>query len=97
MDLGAMIQRHEADYITMDETIVLTDRKLAALASPFLGVRVFIIPKVSLAAEANFNVALSAQKTSGGMEDERTKHVWETFYAPVAGITLQYHFGSLAY
>lgn len=97
VDLGAMIQRQEAGYTTADGTSLLTDRKVAALASPFLGVRVFIIPKVSLAAEANFNIAHSFQKTSGGMDGERTKHAWETFYAPVAGITLQYHFGSLAY
>lgn len=96
-DLGAMIQRHELGFATTEGTTELVGRQVAALASPFVGVRMFIIPKVSLAAEANFNVAFGSQKTSGGMDGERTSHAWQTFYAPVAGITLQYHFGSLAY
>jgi len=97
MDLGAMIQRDELRFVATEGASTLIDRQVAALASPFVGLRMFIIPKVSVAAEANFTVAFSSQKTSGGMEDKRTSHAWETFYSPVAGITLQYHFGALSY
>jgi len=96
-DIGVMVQRYRAGYAPAGESGTLIDRKVAGLASPFIGVRAFIIPKLSVAAEASFNMAHSTQKTSGGIDGDKTKHAWETFFAPVAGISLQYHFGSLAY
>lgn len=96
-DLGVMIQHYRAGYAPAGESNTIVDRKVAPLASPFVGVRAFIVPKLSVAAEASFTVAHSAQKTTGGIESGKTKHAWETFFAPVAGISLQYHFGSLAY
>lgn len=96
-DLGVMLQRYESGYVPAGDLATIHDRKVAALVSPFVGVRAFIIPRLSVAAEANFNVAHSSQKTSGGIDGRKTKHSWETFFSPVAGITLQYHFGSLTY
>lgn len=96
-DIGVMIQRYRSGYTATEESVSITERIVAPLASPFVGVRVFIIPKLSVAAEANFNVAYSTKKTSGGIDGDRTKHAWDTFFSPVAGITLQYHFGSLTY
>ncbi len=96
-DLGVMLQRYRSGYLLTDDITTMTDRKVAALVSPFLGVRAFIIPRLSVAAEANFNVAHSTQKTTGSIDGSKTKHAWETFFSPVAGITLQYHFGSLTY
>lgn len=96
-DLGVILQRYQAGYAPFEESTTLSDRKISPVISPFIGVRAFIIPRLSVAAEANFNLAHTSQKISGGIDGDKTNHVWNSFFSPVAGITLQYHFGSLTY
>lgn len=102
LDLGFITQKFDG-RITQSEnsTTNKLDKKSAYLASPFLGIKFYLVPQLALGVEASLNVAYSHQRTTtentGNPPVETSKYRWEIFSAPVAGITLQYSFGSMNY
>lgn len=98
-DFGYMYQTLNTKGMGND-LLFAEDNKNALLFSPFIGAKLYLIPRVSVGAEANFNVAYTYQKVNSYSDDSFTgtpvqtkRYRWEYFFAPVAAITLQYHFG----
>lgn len=98
IDLGYINQKYTSNAEVVNRTI---DRKNAALASPFIGVKVNILPFITVTAESNMSIAYSFQKTERNQisetpsSDITDKKSWEYFFAPVGIISLQFNFGSL--
>ena len=100
-DVGFMIQKLNTKGY--GNTVVFAeDNKNAALFSPFIGAKIYIVPRVAIGAEANFNIAYTYQKvndytddTFSGAPHQTKRYRWEYFFGPVAAITLQYSFGSI--
>lgn len=98
IDLGYSNQKYTSDEDALNRTI---DRKNAALASPFIGVKLNILPFITVSAESNMTVAYSFQKTERNQFSEipssniTDKKRWEYFFAPVGILSLQFNFGSL--
>lgn len=101
-DIGFMAQKfrgNSMNYATADR-IFTEDIKNAALFSPFVGFKLYLIPRVAVSGEANFNIAYTYQKTNAypdetrtGPPDQAKRYKWEYFFAPVAAVSLQYSFG----
>lgn len=98
VDVGFMTQRLNTKGY--DAAVFAEDTKNAGLLSPFIGAKLYIVPRVAIAAEANFNVAYTYQKTNNyadgqftGAPEQTKRYRWEYFFAPVAAVTLQYSFG----
>jgi len=98
-DIGFMFQQLNTKGYG-NATVFAEDTKNAALFSPFIGAKAYIIPRVALAIEANFNVAYTYQKVNNysddsfsGAPNQIKRYRWEYFLAPVAAITFQYNFG----
>ena len=101
-DIGFMTQRFKGSSINYGtaEQVYVDDIKNAALLSPLVGFKLYIIPRVAISAEANFNVAYSYQKLNAyanealsGPPTQSRRYKWEFFFAPVSSISLQYSFG----
>ncbi len=116
-DSGFMFQRYDAKSEisttdasgnTVEKRASVEDNKNALLLSPVLGFKVFIVPKVAIGAEANFNLGYTYRKTNtypetgrnekndivySGVPEQTKRYRWEYFFSPVAAITLQYNFG----
>lgn len=98
-DLGFMIQKLSTKGYG-NATVFAEDNKNAALFSPFIGVKLYLISRLAIGAEANFNIAYTYQKVNNYNDDSFSnapnqikRYRWEYFFAPVAAITLQYSFG----
>ncbi|MGK6353032.1 hypothetical protein [Parapedobacter sp. DT-150] len=98
-DVGFMIQELNTKGYG-NTTIFAEDHKNAGLFSPFIGAKLYIVPRVAVAAEANFNIAYTYQKINNYSDDSFTgapvqtkRYRWEYFFSPVAALTLQYSFG----
>lgn len=97
-DLGYSNQKYTSNE---DESNRTVDRKNSVLASPFIGVKVNILPFITVAAESNMTVAYSFQKTERNQFTEAAtsnitdKKSWEYFFAPVGILSVQFNFGSL--
>src|SRR3546814_3046115 len=81
-------------------TVFAEDTKNALLFSPFVGAKVYVVPRIALGVEANFNIAYTYQKINCYTDDSFScapnqvrRYRWEYFFAPVAAVTLQYSFG----
>ncbi|SFC51817.1 hypothetical protein SAMN05421747_11343 [Parapedobacter composti] len=100
-DLGFMVQRFNTEG---HGPVIAEDNRNALLFSPFIGAKVYIVPRVAIGAEANVNIAFTHQKTSNYYSealaartaDQTKKYRWEYFFAPIAAITVQYNFGLLS-
>lgn len=101
-DIGFMAQkfRGSSTNYTSAEQVFNEDTKNAALFSPFIGFKLYLIPRVAIGAEANFNIAYSYQKLNAYAEETRVgpptqsrRYKWEYFFAPLASVSLQYSFG----
>jgi len=97
-DIGFMTQ--QLNTKGRDETVFAEDNKNALLFSPFVGAKLYIVPRIAVAVEANFNVAYTYQKVNSysdgsftGTPEQTKRYRWEYFFAPIAGVTLQYSFG----
>src|SRR5690606_37007345 len=98
-DLGFMIQQlRTRDF--GNTTVFAEDTKNALLFSPFVGAKVYVVPRVAVGVEANFNIAYTYQKVNYYPDDSFTgapnqvrRYRWEYFFAPIAAITVQYSFG----
>lgn len=100
-DVGFMIQKLSTKGYG-NTAVFAEDNKNAALFSPFIGAKLYIIPRVAVSVEANFNIAYTYQKVNNYADDTFTgapnqtkRYRWEYFFGPVAAITLQYSFGSI--
>ncbi len=100
-DLGFMVQTLKTKGYG-NTSVFAEDNKNALLFSPFMGVKVYVVPRVSVSAEANFNVAYTYQKINEygddsftGIPNQTRRYRWEYFFAPVAAVTLQYSFGAI--
>lgn len=103
LDIGYTYQKYKGSYTnggdinSMDASVI--DRKDAILASPFIGLKLYIIPSVTIAAESNLSVAYSFQKVeiaSGETTERRpTKKSWEYYFGPVGILSIQFNFGNL--
>ncbi|MFC3196862.1 hypothetical protein ACFOET_04470 [Parapedobacter deserti] len=98
-DIGFMIQRFFTKGYE-NTAVFAEDNKNAALFSPFIGLKLYVAPRVAIGAEANFNMAYTYQKVNNyaddsftGVPDQTKRYRWEYFFAPVAAVTLQYSFG----
>ncbi|WP_262247071.1 hypothetical protein [Parapedobacter soli] len=98
-DLGFMFQQLNTQGFA-NTSVFAEDTKNALLFSPFVGAKVYVVPRVAVGAEANFNIAYTYQKTNNytddsftGAPDQVKRYRWEYFFAPVAAITIQYSFG----
>ncbi|RQP14596.1 hypothetical protein [Parapedobacter defluvii] len=100
-DVGFMIQKLSTKGF--DNTPVFAeDNKNALLFSPFVGIKLYIVPRVAVSAEANFNVAYTYQKINTysnssftGAPLQTKRYRWEYFFAPLAAVTLQYSFAMM--
>lgn len=98
-DLGFMFQ--QLNTRGFGNAIVFSeDTKNALLFSPFIGAKTYIVPRIAVGVEANFNIAYTYQKVNSYTDDSFTgapnqvrRYRWEYFLAPVAAVTLQYSFG----
>lgn len=108
IDLGYSNQKYSGSIENVADVTSTTsqgtiDRKNSALASPFIGIRLNIIPRLSIAAESNMAIAYSYQKTQRNtvleanriQNNEVNNNKWEYFFSPVGMLSLQFHFGSL--
>jgi len=100
-DLGFMFQQLNTRGFG-NATVFSEDTKNALLFSPFVGAKVYVVPRVAVGVEANFNIAYTYQKvnsytddSSAGIPSQVRRYRWEYFFAPVAAITLQYSFGMI--
>jgi len=100
-DLGFMVQKFSTKGFE-NSPVFAEDTKNALLFSPFVGAKLYIVPRVAIGAEANFNVAYTYQKVNNysdnsfsGAPSQTKRYRWEYFFGPVAAITLQYNFGIL--
>ena len=100
-DVGFMVQRLSTKGFE-SSPIFAEDNKNALLFSPFIGVKVYVVPRVAISAEANFNIAYTYQKINNysdgsftGAPHQTKRYRWEYFFGPVAAITLQYSFGMI--
>ncbi|HWK58253.1 MAG TPA: hypothetical protein VNQ80_12985 [Parapedobacter sp.] len=98
-DLGFMFQQFNTRGFD-NTTVFAEDTKNALLFSPFVGAKVYVIPRIAVGVEANFNIAYTYQKVNhyaddsfSGAPNQVRRYRWEYFFAPVAAITLQYSFG----
>ncbi len=98
-DLGFMFQQLNTRGLG-NTAVFAEDTKNALLFSPFVGAKVYVIPRVAVGVEANFNIAYTYQKVNNYTDDSSVdvpnqvrRYRWEYFFAPVAAITLQYSFG----
>ncbi|MGV3761443.1 hypothetical protein [Parapedobacter sp.] len=98
-DLGFMFQQLNTRGFG-NATVFSEDTKNALLFSPFVGAKVYVVPRIALGVEANFNIAYTYQKVNSYTDDSFTgvpnqvrRYRWEYFFAPVAAVTLQYSFG----
>jgi len=98
-DLGFMIQKLSTKGYG-NATVFAEDNKNAALISPFIGVKFYLISRLAIGAEANFNIAYTYQKVNNYEDDsfssapnQTKRYRWEYFFSPVAAVTLQYSFG----
>lgn len=101
-DIGFMTQQFKGNSINhaSAERVFVEDIKNAVLFSPLIGFKLYLIPRVAISAEANFNVAYSYQKLNAYASEARTgpptqsrRYKWEYFFAPLASVSLQYSFG----
>ena len=104
-DIGFIRQkfeRHNTGAMANGEG--LTDEKTAGVISPFLGLKINIVPWLAIVGEANMNVAFGHQKTmrssisleTAAPERSETKgYNWDYYFAPVAALSLQFSFGSI--
>ncbi|SKB56727.1 hypothetical protein SAMN05660226_02032 [Parapedobacter luteus] len=97
-DLGFMIQKFNTK--DQDPVVFAEDNKNAVLFSPFIGTKLYVVPRVAIGIEANFNIAYSYQKVNTyadnsftGDPEQTKRYRWEYFFSPVAAVTLQYNFG----
>ncbi|HWK99089.1 MAG TPA: hypothetical protein VNQ55_04045 [Parapedobacter sp.] len=98
-DLGFMFQQLNTRGFG-NATVFSEDTKNALLFSPFVGAKVYVVPRVALGVEANFNIAYTYQKINSytddsfsGAPNQVRRYRWEYFFAPVAAVTVQYSFG----
>jgi len=98
-DLGFMIQKLNTKGYG-NTTVFAEDNKNVVLFSPFVGTKLYIVSRLAVAAEANFNIAYTYQKINNytddsfsGVPDQTKRYRWEYFFSPVAAVTLQYSFG----
>lgn len=98
-DLGFMVQKLSTKGYG-NATVFAEDNKNAALISPFIGVKLYLISRLAIGAEANFNIAYTYQKVNNYEDDsfsnapnQTKRYRWEYFFSPVAAVTLQYSFG----
>ncbi len=114
-DIGFMFQRYDGQTTVFsqdesgqpfDKRALVEDSKNALLVSPILGFKVFVVPKVAIGAEANFNLGYTYRKTNtynalegappdtySSVPEQTKRYRWEYFFSPVAALTLQYNFG----
>lgn len=114
-DVGFMFQRYDGRTTTFSQdesgqplhrNALVEDNKNALLISPLLGFKVYVVPKVAIGAEANFNLGYTYRKTNtydaleGGpsgayssVPAQTKRYRWEYFFSPIAAVTLQYNFG----
>ncbi|SEK67062.1 hypothetical protein [Parapedobacter koreensis] len=97
-DLGFMMQTLNTKGY--DANVFAEDNKNALLFSPFIGAKFYVVSRVAIGIEANFNIAYTYQKinayadnTFTGEPEQTKRHRWEYFFSPVAAVTLQYNFG----
>lgn len=102
LDIGYGIQRFDPNSNQQNtEAQTQFDKKQSVIGAPFLGFKFYIAPRLALGAEATVNIAYSTQRTTDRSvsnpfgAQETTNRRWETFYAPITAITLQYNFGAL--
>ena len=100
-DLGFMFQQLNTRGYG-NTTVFSEDTKNALLFSPFVGVKVYVVPRIALGVEANFNIAYTYQKMNSytddsfsGAPNQVRRYRWEYFFAPVAAVTIQYSFGRI--
>ena len=100
-DLGFMFQQLNTRGYG-NASVFSEDTKNALLFSPFVGAKVYVMPRIALGIEANFNIAYTYQKMNSytddsfsGAPNQVRRYRWEYFFAPVAAITVQYSFGRL--
>lgn len=100
-DVGFMVQRFSTKGFD-NLSVFAEDNKNALLVSPFVGVKLYIVPRVAVGAEANFNLAYTYQKMNSygdpsftGAPNQTKRYRWEYFFGPLAAITVQYSFGLL--
>ncbi len=111
IDLGFSHQKYTAylnenDAAESNAMFGAVDRANSGLLSPFIGLKVNIVPNISIAAESSVTMAYTRQTTERpGQQimfasqrvnfDENSRNRWEYFFSPVGFLTLQFHFGSL--
>jgi len=100
-DLGFMFQQLNTRGFG-NTTVFSEDTKNALLFSPFVGAKVYVVPRIAVGVEANFNIAYTYQKVNSYTDDSFTgapnqvrRYRWEYFFSPIAAITLQYSFGRI--
>ena len=100
-DVGFMVQKFSSKGFA-ESPVFAEDNKNALLFSPFVGVKLYIVPRVAVGAEANFDLAYTYQKVNNysdpsfvGAPNQVKRYRWEYFFGPAVAITLQYNFGIL--
>lgn len=100
LDIGYINQKytHETPYSSVEQSQQeVVDRKNSALASPFIGIKFNVLPYLTVAAESNFTIAYSYQKTerAHAPDTPHTREKWEYFFAPVGSLGIQFNFGAI--
>ena len=99
-DVGFMVQKFTTKGF--ESPVFAEDNKNALLLSPFVGLKLYLVQRISIGAEANFNLAYTYQKINNyndqsftGAPNQTKRYRWEYFFGPVAALTVQYHFSML--
>src|SRR5690606_23943270 len=100
-DLGFMFQQFSTRGFG-NATVFSEDTKNALLCCAVVCTKVYVVPRLALGVEANFNIPYTAEKINRYAVDSVTgtlhqvrRYRWDYVLAPVAAVTILYSLGSI--